>query len=83
MFSLAQSPPGGVIEVDAAGNPTGVLKERAVELIVAAQQRLQRGDNSDPSAALQQKMRFLREGMDVCVRAGLTTVQTNDEGALR
>lgn len=32
-----------------------------------------------------QKMEFLKEGMDVCVRAGLTTVHTNemDGGALR
>lgn len=81
-----QSPPGGVIEVDDAGEPTGILKERAVELISAAQQRLNNNNTGTGSvSALQQKKKFLQEGMNVCVRAGLTTVQTNelDSNALR
>jgi predicted amidohydrolase YtcJ len=73
-----QSAPGGVIEMDDAGQPTGVLKERAIELITAAQQRLQSGDSAASEEVIQQKMRFLQEGMDVCVRAGLTTVHTNE-----
>jgi predicted amidohydrolase YtcJ len=64
--------------MDDAGQPTGVLKERAIELITAAQQRLQSGDSAASEEVIQQKMRFLQEGMDVCVRAGLTTVHTNE-----
>jgi hypothetical protein len=72
-----------VIEKNEAGAPTGVLKERAIELVLAAQQRLALGSGANQAAALQQKMQFLKEGMDVCARVGLTMVQTNDEGALR
>ena len=85
MYAL-QSPAGGVIEQDEHGSPTGIIKERAVELIYSAQQSLnQVQDTSNPAAtsALEQKMRFLKEGVDICARLGLTTVQTNDEGALR
>ena len=70
-----------MIEIDSKGESTGILKERAVELIIAGQQR--QGGAGDANTMMNQKMRFLREGMDVCARFGLTTVQTNDEGALR
>lgn len=65
--------------MDSEGIPTGIMKERATELIVAAQQKQPAGDSS----ALVQKMRFLTDGMAMCAKVGLTTVQTNDEGALR
>ena len=79
-----QSPAGGVIEVDEAGIPTGILKERATELITAAQQNhaTADGDAEGRAVALEQKMRFIREGMALCARVGLTSVHTNDERSL-
>jgi predicted amidohydrolase YtcJ len=72
---------GGVIEVDDLGEPTGIIKERAVELILAA---LQKNSNSGNNLGekLSQQMRMIKEGMTMCTQFGLTTVQTNDDGAL-
>jgi predicted amidohydrolase YtcJ len=62
---------GGSIELDAAtGKPTGLLKERAVELIT---QVITRG------RSVEQKQHFISLGLEQCVRFGLTAVQTNDE----
>lgn len=79
LIILYQAPTGGVIEVDSQGIPTGIVKERACELIVAAQQKQSVGGSS----AIAQKMRFLSDGMAMCAKVGLTSVQTNDEGALK
>lgn len=70
--------------MDEAGCPTGIIKERATELIVAAQQnQSSEGSESARSAALEQKLRFLREGMALCARVGLTSVHSNDERSLQ
>jgi predicted amidohydrolase YtcJ len=62
---------GGSIEIEAAtGMPTGLLKERAVELIT---QVITRG------RSVGQKQHFISLGLEQCVRFGLTAVQTNDE----
>ncbi len=53
--------------------PTGILKETAVELVTAAiaQYRTQAD-----------KRKYLSEGMALCARLGLTAVQTNDDHCL-
>lgn len=60
----SQSPAGGEIKRDAAGRLTGVLVDRAMELL--------RSRLPQPSAA--QIRAQLRAGMQRCARAGLTTV---------
>mmetsp|Transcript_7346 Transcript_7346/g.12205 ORF Transcript_7346/g.12205 Transcript_7346/m.12205 type:complete len:795 (-) Transcript_7346:73-2457(-) len=77
--------------------PSGILKERAVELVIAAQQQylhkfqargLRMSTNatvypeSESKRHASPQLRFLSEGMAKCVKVGLTTVQTNDEGTL-
>lgn len=82
-FVLTQSPSGGVIELDEAGSPTGIIKERATELITAAQQnQALEGSEGARGAALEQKLRFIKEGMALCARVGLTSVHSNDERSL-
>lgn len=79
LVPLVKSVAGGVIEMsDGDGDggppaPTGVLKERAVELMVA----LIKGGK-----APQDQLRDIADGLGSCLRAGLTAVQTNDENAL-
>lgn len=63
--------PGGEVEVDATG-PTGILKERATERIVAA----------IGTKSFADKKRFIETGLDLCRRKGLTACQTNDEDSL-
>ena len=65
-----KSPPGGVIDVDAGGCPVGILRERAVEVMVAAMAK----KTPDESR------RYVERGLALCVARGLTAVQTNDEG---
>lgn len=68
---------GGVIDIDHNNNkvikePTGILKERAVELITAIS-----------SIKTDKEMeKFIVEGLEICQNFGLTAVQTNDEGSL-
>lgn len=69
---LLDSPPGGLIDMGEDGLPTGILRERAVELIVAVM-----GKKSP--AELQ---RFISEGLRLCSEMGLTSVQTNDASSL-
>ena len=70
--------------MDDAGSPTGIIKERATELIVAAQQNQSvSGSESTRSADLEQKLRFIKEGMALCARVGLTSVHSNDERSLQ
>lgn len=64
---------GGELDVDAEGQPTGILKERAVEPVINALAKFKSHEH---------RLRFLKEGMDLCVKAGLTSVQSNDEGCL-
>ena len=51
------------------GIPSGILRERAVEVAVAAM-----GSKSD-----EEKKKFILDGLRACVGCGLTGVQTNDE----
>jgi predicted amidohydrolase YtcJ len=69
---------GGVVDLYDAdeareGNagPSGVLRERACELVTAAM-----GAKEAKSMT-----KFIEEGLTLCSRVGLTSVQTNDEGS--
>lgn len=71
-----QSISGGEVEVAeaeagaAAGpSPTGIIKERACELVTAVLEPLR----SDAD-----RERYITEGLALCLRRGLTSVQTND-----
>lgn len=65
--------PGGVIEEGADGIPTGILKERATEIVFAyMKQKKTREDIK----------RHLKQGLQICQRNGLTAVHTNDDDAL-
>jgi len=69
---VPECPEGGSIEIDVAtGEPTGLLKERAVELITAIM---------SAGRTEEQKKHFIVKGLKSCLRFGLTGVQTNDEG---
>jgi predicted amidohydrolase YtcJ len=63
---------GGEVELDEQGIPTGLLKERAVEPLLASFANLQTSE---------QRRVFLIEGLKQCLAHGLTCVQTNDEAA--
>ena len=66
------STPGGVIEIDPSTNsPTGMVKERATELIIKAMGTKSQRD----------KRTFILDGLEICRKFGLTSVQTNDENA--
>jgi predicted amidohydrolase YtcJ len=69
---LLDSPPGGVIDLGGDGFPTGILRERAVELVVNAMGKKSPGELE----------RFISEGLGLCLRMGLTSVQTNDASSL-
>lgn len=69
---LLDSPPGGLIDLGGDGCPTGVLRERAVELVVAVMGKKSPGELE----------RFISEGLRLCLRMGLTSVQTNDASSL-
>ncbi len=62
-----QDPPGGQIERDAAGNPTGMLKESAMGLV--------RRQVPEPTAA--QQRRAIELALEEAARHGLTSVQDN------
>lgn len=65
---------GGLIEIDAvSGTPTGILKERAVELITNVMNKKRYEDHK----------KFIKEGLNLCCRNGLTSVQTNDEASYK
>ena len=60
-----QDPPGGVIERDASGEPTGLLKESAMDLV----------DKLVLPPAAGQKYAALRKAEDLAAACGLTSVQ--------
>eukprot|EP00606_Chrysophyceae_sp_TOSAG23-5_P000348 GSChrysophyteH2.ASY1.ANO1.946.1 assembled CDS len=66
-------PEGGLVDLDEQSSPTGVLRETAVELVLAV----------TGAKTLRQKRRCVQDGLKQCVRHGLTAVQTNDERCLR
>ena len=59
---------GGEVERDASGKLTGVLKERACELVAPIL-----GEKSDAEST-----KFILDGLDICVESGLTAVATNE-----
>ena len=64
------STPGGVIDVDADGNPTGILRERATDLITPFT------EEKDPDV----RRKYFEAGVATCVAEGLTSLQSNDGG---
>eukprot|EP01036_Dinobryon_divergens_P027009 gene27009-35715_t len=70
---LIDAVPGGVIDVDGEGYPTGILRERATELIMAVMNR---------GRSFEEKRKFISEGLGICAQAGLTCVHTNDESSV-
>ena len=70
LYEHFTQPEGGIIDLDNdTGLPTGVLRERAMEIAVAAM-----GQKSH-----EERKKFIKEGMAMCVQSGLTAIQTNDE----
>lgn len=66
--------PGGAVDYDTTTFlPTGILRERACEPMMAALSKYKTRD-----AYIQ----FVREGLQVCLRKGITCVHTNDEHSL-
>ncbi len=61
-----QDPPGGVVERDAAGQPTGVLKERALEWWYQGR----------PQPSLAERKAAVREGQAQLHRMGVTAVHS-------
>lgn len=64
---------GGLIDCDEKGIPTGILRERAVEII---QHQMDRKTHED-------KKRFIEEGLTLAIKCGLTAVQTNDSNSFK
>jgi predicted amidohydrolase YtcJ/predicted amidohydrolase len=60
-----QDPPGGVIERDSAGEPTGLLKESAMDLV----------EKFVPRPGAEQKYAALRKAEDLAASFGLSSVQ--------
>lgn len=65
--------PGGAIDCTPEMGVTGIFRERAVSLIMKAV-----GSKNDAS-----KEKLIQRGLQLCSRFGITSVQTNDETALR
>lgn len=61
---------GGLVDVDDEGTPTGILRERAVEPLMEAFAKFK---------TKEQRIAFLKEGLQLCVESGITSVQSNDE----
>lgn len=67
--------PGGAIDYDHDTLlPTGVLRERACEPVMASLSKFK---------SKEAYLRFIQEGLTVCLRKGITTVHTNDEHSLK
>jgi len=62
--------PGGVVDVDAEGSPTGVLRERATDLITPFT------EEKDPLV----RRKYFEAGVARCIASGLTSLQSNDGG---
>ncbi len=61
---------GGSIDRDSMGAATGILRETAVEFVT--------GHITESDRDVQK--RYILDGLQECLEAGLTSVQTNDEG---
>ncbi len=64
------STPGGVVDVDSDGVPTGILRERATDLITPYT------EEKDQAV----RRRYFEAGVAQCVAQGLTSLQSNDGG---
>jgi len=62
---------GGIIDIDQEGVPTGILREEATSII-----QKYVGETSNKI-----RKEYLVIGLNSCLKAGLTSVQTNDHGA--
>jgi predicted amidohydrolase YtcJ len=62
--------PGGVVDVDKKGHPTGVLRERATDLITPF--------TEEKDQLVRRK--YFEAGVAQCVAQGLTSLQSNDGG---
>jgi len=68
--ATAQPVSGGVIDCDSDTKlPNGILKERACELVTVTL------NQKSP----EEKIKFIKDGVDLCLSMGLTSVHTNDE----
>ena len=67
--AATRSPDGGVMDTDATGEPTGVLRETAMDLLSPV---------TEPETDLDTAKGWLRAGLGACVAQGITSVQTND-----
>jgi len=63
-------PPGGVIVRDAQGNPTGVLKDAAKELVIKV----------IPPLSHEQRLRAMRRALEYAASLGVTSVQHMNDG---
>ena len=63
--SATRDPAGGHIERDAAGRPTGTLRDNAADIVSAAQ----------PAASLEHEVSQLSQALDSMRAAGITSVQ--------
>lgn len=64
----AQDPPGGAIDRDAYGDPTGILRESALELV----------RSHIPPASRELMEHLLKQAMEHALSKGLTSIHTND-----
>ncbi len=67
-------PPGGIIDRDSDGNPTGILREAAYNLLVYP---------NLPVPSLKDKKKWISLGLSHAVSKGLCYVHTNDTSAIR
>ncbi|MCH8907789.1 MAG: amidohydrolase, partial [Candidatus Heimdallarchaeota archaeon] len=70
---LTQDPPGGAIDRDPSGNPTGILRETALSLVTPFVEIKDHKFRRD----------LIVKGLQVCLEKGLTTVHTNDPKAYK
>ncbi len=66
-------PPGGIIDCDHEGNPTGILREKAYNVLVHPKL---------PLPSLEDKKRWISLGLSHAVSKGLCYVHTNDADAI-
>jgi len=62
-----EDPPGGTVLPDASGNPTGILKDNAMELV----------SRVIPEASREMNLRAARAALAEAARRGVTTIQDN------
>jgi len=62
--------PGGIIERNVAGQPTGILREAAIEALLAPL--------TEQELSFDRQKEILLDGLNECVARGITAVQTND-----